>query len=181
MKNHALRYFFKITILSFALLFFGRAHSQVIPPTEQPNDFWKNVRFGGGIGLGFGNGFFSGTLAPSAIYQFNPQFSVGVGLSGTYNKRKDRYSTTILGGSVMAFYNVIPQIQLSAEFEELHVNRKWEMDGANITDHYWHPALFLGVGFRTRNITVGIRYNVLYDKNKSVYGQAYGPFVRVYF
>ena len=34
-------------------------------------DFWNHVRFGGGIGLSFGDGFFSGTLAPSAIYQFN--------------------------------------------------------------------------------------------------------------
>lgn len=181
MKKQQIQYFVKTIFISIAMLSFSEVYSQIPPQNEKPANFWKNVRFGGGIGLGFGNGFFSGTLAPSAIYQFNPQFAVGVGLSGTYNKRKNRYSTTILGGRVMTFYNIIPEIQLSAEFEELHVNRKWEMDGANVTDHYWHPALFLGAGFRTRNVTIGVRYNVLYDKNKSIYGQAYAPFVRVYF
>ncbi len=49
------------------------------------NNFWSNVRFGGGIGLNFGNGFFSGTLAPAAIYDFNPYFSAGLGLTGSYS------------------------------------------------------------------------------------------------
>lgn len=175
------QYFVKIILISLILVSSNKIVGQIIPPPEQPHNFWENVRFGGGIGLGFGDGFFSGTLAPSAIYQFNPQFAVGVGLSGTYNKQKNRYTSTILGGSIMTFYNVIPEIQLSAEFEELNVTRRWEIDGANVRDHYWYPALFLGAGFRTRNVTIGIRYDVLYDKNKSVYGQPYGPFVRVYF
>jgi len=55
------------------------------------NEFWQNVRFGGGIGLSFGDGFFSGTLAPSAIYEFNNQFALGIGLNGTYAKRKYIY------------------------------------------------------------------------------------------
>jgi len=181
MTMRQFQYFVKITLFFFIFLFCTKGFSQVIPPPVHPNNFWENVRFGGGIGLGFGDGFFSGTIAPSAIYQFNPQFAAGIGLSGTYNKQRNRYSSTILGGSVMTFYNVIPEIQLSAEFEELSVTRRWEMDGANITDHYWYPALFLGAGFRTSNVTIGIRYDVLYDKNKSVYGQPYAPFVRVYF
>ena len=43
--------------------------------------FWNQVRFGGGIGLSFGDGFFSGTLAPSAIYEFNSSFAAGIGLN----------------------------------------------------------------------------------------------------
>ena len=52
---------------------------------EQKSPFWSHVRLGGGIGLSFGSEFFSGTLAPSAIYDFNDKFSMGLGLSGTYN------------------------------------------------------------------------------------------------
>ena len=55
---------------------------------EQKSQFWSHVRIGGGIGLSFGDGFFSGTLAPSAVYDFNNKFSMGVGLNGTYNKTK---------------------------------------------------------------------------------------------
>lgn len=173
---------YPVFLILFLFLIFVSAEAQVIPPQKQEqSNFWDHVHFGGGIGLGFGNGFFSGTLAPSAIYQFNPQFALGVGLNGTYNKRKNWYNSTILGGSVMALYNVIPEIQLSAEFEELHVKRNFELDGGNRTDRYWIPALFVGAGFRAGNVTVGIRYDVLYNNGKSVYGNAFVPFVRVYF
>lgn len=131
--------------------------------------------------MSFGNGFFSGTLAPSAIYQFNPQFAAGVALTGTYNSQKNRYNSTILGGSVLALYNVIPEIQFSAEFEELNVTRNYKYDGLNYRENYWYPALFVGVGFHSRHVTVGIRYDVLYKNQKSIYADAFVPFVRVYF
>lgn len=150
---------------------------------SQINDynFWNHVRFGGGIGLSFGDGFFSGTLAPSAIYEFNNQFALGLGLEGTYNKRKVFYKSTILGGSVIGLINPIDVIQLSAEFEELNVNRVWDNNLGIEDERYWYPALFVGAGYRTQNITLGIRYDLLYDKNKSVYADAWMPFVRVYF
>ncbi|MCK7589233.1 alpha-ketoglutarate decarboxylase [Subsaxibacter sp. CAU 1640] len=145
------------------------------------NEFWKHVRFGGGIGLSFGDGFFSGTLAPSAIYEFNPQFALGIGLNGTYNSRKNFFKSTIFGGSLIALFNPIQEIQLSAELEELNVQRNWE-DATGIADeNYWYPALFMGVGYRTQNVAFGIRYDVLYDRDKSIYADPWAPFVRVYF
>lgn len=148
---------------------------------ENTTSFWDHVRFGGGVGLSFGDGFFSGTLAPSAIYDVNDQLSMGVGLNGTYNSLKNTYNSTIIGGSLLTLFNVIPEIQLSAEFEELNVTRNFESD-LNIEDqNYWYPALFLGGGYRTQNITIGIRYDVLYDEAKSVYANAWAPFFRVYF
>ena len=144
-------------------------------------DFWNHVRFGGGIGLSFGNGFFSGTLAPSAIYQFNPQVALGVGLSGTYNTREDFYRSSIIGGSVISMFNPIREVQLSVEFEELNVSRKWDDRTGYKDENYWYPALFLGAGFNSGPVTVGIRYDVLYDRNKSIYADPWIPFVRVYF
>lgn len=131
------------------------------------------------MGLSFGDGYFSGTLAPSAIYQFNSQFAAGLALNGTYANLKNRYSATILGGSIISLYNIISEIQLSAEFEQLNVNRKYELD--NHREKYWNPALFLGVGFRAHSITLGVRYDVLFDSDKSVYANAFSPFVRIYF
>ncbi len=149
---------------------------------NQKSLFWQKVRIGGGIGLGFGDGFFSGTLAPSAIYQFDDQFALGVTLNATYNKRKNFYKSTILGGGIIGLYNPIPEIQLSGEFEQLHVNRDFEAKYvSNLDDSYWSPALFLGAGYRSQNFTIGMRYDVLYDNDKSVYGSAWIPFVRVYF
>lgn len=166
-----------IIILVFSFVLSNSSWSQNKPPYQ----FWDHVRFGGGIGLSFGNGFYSGTLAPSAIYQINRQLAVGAGLTGTYNSHKNRYNSTILGGSILTLYNIIPEIQFSAEFEELNVSRHYEYDGLNYRDNYWYPALFMGVGFQNGPVTVGIRYDVLYRDTKSIYANAFVPFVRVYF
>ena len=148
---------------------------------EENSKFWNQVRFGGGIGLNFGDGFFSGTIAPSAIYEFSPEFALGIGLNGTYNSLKDTYTSTILGGSVISLFNVIPELQLSAEFEQLNVSRKFDAIFAQEDENYWYPALFLGAGFRNQNFTMGIRYDVIYDSDRSIYANAWMPFVRVYF
>lgn len=145
------------------------------------SDFWKHVRVGGGIGLSFNNGFFSGTLAPSAIYDFNDQFSMGIGVNATFNKLKNRYKSTILGGSLIGLYNPIRELQISGEFEELNVHRTYEAVLNLKDDRYWYPALFLGVGYRSNNFTIGMRYDVLYDRDKSIYADPWAPFVRVYF
>jgi len=144
------------------------------------NDFWKRVRFGGGLGLSFGDGFFSGTIAPSGIYEFNSKFATGVGLNATYNKQDNFFNSTIFGASVIGLFNPIRELQLSAEFEQLNVNRKF--DNSTFEDqNYWYPGLFMGIGYGNGNVTFGIRYDVLYDRDKSIYADSWIPFVRVFF
>lgn len=181
MKNTNLKPLdFKLLLIFFA--FFTTLSFSQENLTEKENNFWKHVRFGGGLGLSTGDGFFSATLAPNAIYQFNRKYGLGVGLNGTYNRQKGIYKSTIFGGSVIGLLNPIPEIQLSTEFEALNVNRKFE--GAfsnNQDDDYWYPALFVGAGYQTNNITFGIRFDVLYDDDKSIYANSWMPFVRVLF
>ncbi|MCC1484338.1 alpha-ketoglutarate decarboxylase [Winogradskyella sp. E313] len=144
--------------------------------------FWSNVQYGGGIGLSFGDGFFSGVLAPNAIYRFNNYVASGVGLNFSYSSQEDVFQSTVVGGSIIGLFNPIPGIQLSTEFEELYVNRDID-DGfiSSIDDNYWYPALFLGVGYISGNITFGIRYDVLFDRDTSIYNEAWLPFVRFFF
>ena len=172
----------KITLLTvFGCLIFGLSFSQETTQ-KQKSDFWNHVRFGGGIGLSFGDGYFSGTLAPSGIYQFDNQFSLGVGLSASYNKQKNFYNSTVLGGSIIGLFNPINEIQLSSEFEQLRVNRNFDENLVTNTDEkFWYTALFLGAGYTTGNFTVGIRYNVLHDEDKSIYADPWMPFIRFYF
>ena len=48
-------------------------------------------------------------------------------------------------------------------------------------DDFWNTALFLGVGYRSENITIGMRYNVLFKETDGIYADPYMPFVRLYF
>lgn len=155
------------------------------------NEFWNNVRYGGNLGLSFGSGYTAIQLAPQAIYQVNPYVGIGLGLNGSYVKRNfDRdnrfpndnldFSSTILGGSIIGVANPIREIQLSADFEYLNVNQNFE-DPQFRDDNYWVPALFLGAGYVNGPITIGARYDVLYDDGRSIYRNGIQPFVRVLF
>ena len=162
------------------LLFSVSALSQNNTSNSQGSDFWKRVRYGGGLGLSFGNGIFSATVAPSAIYDFNAQFSAGIALNYTYFNDDDFFKSTIVGGSLIGLYSPLREIQLSTEFEYMNVNRDFD-DPIFEDDNYWQPAVFFGIGYTSNNFTVGIRYNVLHDDEKSIYADALVPFVRVYF
>lgn len=144
------------------------------------NNFWQKVQFGGGLGLSFGNRYTDISVAPSAIYNVNEYFAVGLGAQYTYVKVKEEYNSNLYGGSVITLFNPIPEIQLSAELEQLRVNVKGI--GINdFSDNFWNTALFLGAGYRNGNITIGARYNVLFQENNRAYSDAFMPFVRVYF
>lgn len=154
---------------------------------KQKSDFWQHVQFGGNVGLSFGQNFFSGSISPSAVYRFDERFATGTSLIFSYSKDKYYYESYIVGASVLGLFNPIPQIQISAEFEQLYVNRSDLnpiCNGLNcypLDESYWYPGLYLGAGFSTGPVTMGIRFDVLYDSKRSIYANAYNPFVRFYF
>lgn len=169
---------FYFMVLAFC--FTAQAQLPGSPLETQPHPFWSNVRFGGSVGLAFGNGYFNGALSPSAVYDFNRVLSAGVTLSGAYAKQ-NTFNATSLGGSIISLIRPIKEIQLSMEYEQLNINRRFELDGGNFRDQYWVPALYLGLGYNTGPVVTGVRYNVLHDSNRSFYNQAFMPFVSVYF
>lgn len=167
-----------VKILGFVIfLFFS---NQAVHAQFSRSDFWDKVDVGGGLGLNFGNSYFAASISPSAVYNFNPYFALGPGLSYSYVKDGD-YKSSILGGSVIALVNALPSIQVSAEFEELYVTQNASLDGGNINRDFWNSALFLGLGYRAGLVTIGARYNVLYNENDGIYTSAIQPFIRVYF
>lgn len=150
--------------------------------------FWKNVQFGGGLGLAVGNGFTNISVSPTGYYNFNKTYSVGVGLTGSYVAQEQNpsnfnsigYKSTIFGGSLIGLVNPIQEIQLSAELEQLKVNRNFD-DDFLYDDTFWNTALFLGAGYRAQNVTLGVKFNVLHRDNNHVYSQSWVPFIRLMF
>ncbi|RFN59532.1 hypothetical protein [Marixanthomonas ophiurae] len=169
------------TVLTILFIFFSNVSFGQIGVQAQPeNNFWDRVRFGGGLGINIGNGYFSGTISPSAIYDFNRYFSAGPALQFSYQSG-DNFNTVLYGASLITLFNPIPEIQLSAEVEQLRVNQTIELEGGNFEDDFWNTALFAGAGYRNGNVTIGVRYNVLYKDNEDIYTSPWLPFVRFYF
>jgi len=166
-----------------ALLFSSVLYSQSsVNQVKSSKDFWNNVQFGGGFGLNINSQFTEINLAPGAIYRFNPKAAAGIGLQGSFVSNEGEYSSAIYGLSAISLINPIDNFQISFEMEQLRVNRTLVMiGGPNKTDNFWNTGLFLGGGYGSDNVVVGIRYNLLYKETDYVYSSATMPFIRVYF
>ncbi len=166
-----------IVCIAMAMLgYFGQAQEyNMFQNQMQPYNKWS---FGGGVGLSFGNQITSINLAPMAVYKFSEQFSAGGSVQYNYLRRANYSTHHIYGVGVIGLYNVIPELQISAELEQLRVNSHYDGIG---NDAFWNTSLFVGGGYRMGNVAVGVRYNLLYDKNNTIYTSAWQPFVRVMF
>ncbi len=164
---------------SFLLILSNKIMAQTQPGTAQ-SDFWKKVQFGGGFQLGIGSGFTNIGVSPSMLYNVNEFVAVGTGLQISYVSANNNYSSLIYGINLTTLFNPIDTIQLSVDLEQLRVSTTFNNTSLS-KQSFWNTGLWLGAGYRTNNITIGGRYNVLFDINKSVYNNAFLPFVRVYF
>lgn len=164
----------KKTISSFIILFLSL--QIVFSQDNSKYNFWNNVQFGGGLNLSFGNNITNIGISPSGIYNFSDQFSAGLGVSYLYAKNNDfNEALNVYGGSLISLYNPVEEFELSTEFEKMFINQS-DFDSVDIN------ALYFGLGYVIdRNISIGIRYDVLYDKDKSIYGSAFSPIARIYF
>ena len=146
---------------------------------QDTHKFWDKVSFGLGIGGSLGSGYSNIYIAPSAIYNLNKHLSVGPALQYSYQSGNG-FKSSIYGASILALVNPLEAMQLSAEIEQVLVNQKQNFNSTNITNSFWNTALFLGAGYRTANVTIGFRYNVLYQKQDAIYASPWTPFVRIF-
>lgn len=165
-----------IIILCNSFLFFAQKTKEP-EQIKTPSDFWKNVRFGGGFGLNFGNNVTTIAVNPTAVYDFSNKFSLGASVGYTYSKSGD-FKSNVYTGSILSIYSPFQNFEISGELERLFVTQK--LTGVNDFS-YNYPALYLGLAYRTRNIAVGGRFDVLYNDNESIYSSPFTPFVRVFF
>ena len=180
------RNFVKILGRRFILLLligtFSKLYGQSDVSEKQKSDFWNKAQFGGGFGLNIGSGFTDITLAPNAIYNLNQYISIGAGLQGSIVSQKDIFSSVIYGINTITLFNPVEEVQLSIELEQVRVNNTFRNPTTGTKkDDFWNTGLFVGGGYRMENVTLGMRYNLLYNKDKMVYTDALMPFVRVYF
>ncbi|MFL0120205.1 hypothetical protein V2611_00235 [Tenacibaculum maritimum] len=140
------------------------------------SDFWNHVHYGGGLGLSFRSNNTTVSISPSALYEFNDQFSLGASLGYLYNKQNS-LTSNVFSASIISLYNPISQIQVSAELEQLFVNQNL----LGFKNNYNYPALYLGVAYRFGMASLGIRYDILYDKDTNIYISPISPIIRFYF
>lgn len=143
---------------------------------SQKSDFWDNVQFGGGFTLGFGTQTTIG-ISPSAIYNFNNGFALGAGL-GYLHQSIGSFSTSAFNTSLIGLYQTNFGIQLSTDFDYYFANQN-DVNGNEFNTNF--PALHLGIAYNQGRFAFGIRYDILYDEDKSIFASPISPVVRFYF
>lgn len=156
-------------IISCALLFAS------ITTFSQKSDFWENVQFGGGFTLGLGTQTTIG-ISPSAIYNFDNGFSLGAGLGYLHSKVND-FITNVYSTSIIGLYQTNFGFQFSGDFDYYFANQSDNFGSFRTS----FPALHLGVAYNQGRFAIGIRYDVLYDENKSIFASPISPIIRFYF
>lgn len=159
----------KILLIFLAIICFFTAQAQ------QNSFSWDNVSYGGGITLGFGGGTTVG-IAPNAIYNFGNGLSTGLGVGYLYSDFNN-FTSSAFNLSAISFYETPYEIILSAELEQ-YFARQTGIFGEFSTNF---PALHLGVAYNLGRFALGIRYDVLYNENKSIFASPISPVVRFYF
>jgi hypothetical protein len=89
----------------------------------------------------------------------------------------NNFSTSAFNFSVISFYQTPYDFLLSAEFEQYFATQK--DDFGKISTNF--PALHLGIARNLGKFALGIRYDVLYDKNRSIFSSPISPIARFYF
>jgi hypothetical protein len=137
------------------------------------------------FGCGFGLNFLGGTnitLSPNLMYAVSDKFSLGAGIQGSYISIKDVQTTTTIGLNVVGEYNLSKKLTTLVEFAELKVHTKQETLAGDIKNDFWESALFVGAGYNINDkISLGAKFNLLYDEDESVYASPIIPFVNITF
>ncbi|MEC5158432.1 hypothetical protein [Chryseobacterium sp. MP_3.2] len=143
--------------------------------------------FGGSAGLGgtFGSGN-SGTsvyLSPRVGYKIMPNLEGGLATNFTWSN-SEYFTATTFGVGPYVNYYIARNFYLSGMFQEYFFTQKNKFTDQKYSGD--EAALYLGGGYMQKiggsaYLQIGGMYNVLYDKEKSVFGSGFIPSVGVVF
>lgn len=141
---------------------------------------------GGAAGLGgsFGsNGATALYLSPRVGYRITSALEAGVAADFTWSN-SSYYSTTSVGVGPFLNYIIAENFFLSTLFQEHFFTEKIKPTDVKYTGE--EAALYVGGGYVQRigpnaSMRIGGMYNVLYNKNKSIFSSGFVPSVSVVF
>ena len=172
----------KILLLSMIISgFFLNAQIGTSTQIGGENSKWT---FGGYAGLGgaFGNGGgVSLYITPRVGYKVTENLETGLASNLTWSNSK-YYSSTMIGVGPFLNYYFSRNFYLSGMFQEYFINQKDKVN--NLKYSADEAALYLGGGYMQRlgnrtYMQIGGIYNVLYKKDKSVFGGGFIPSVGI--
>ena len=160
--------------------------SAIYAQINQNQPINNNWRFGGGLGLSFGNNsYFGFNISPSVGYMVANNIELGA--TAGYQYAKDDYAKLNLF-NVGPYINFFPieNIFLRANYMYYSGKQKYNDRTLYYNNIYEatldESALWLGGGYQSSGpvrFQAGVMYNVLYKENESIFSSGFQPFMGV--
>lgn len=164
----------KIIIIGFLLFGFVFGLSQIAVGTSTNDGKW---RVGGGIGVNFGNNsYFGFNISPFVGYAISPRIEAGLTTGYQYGKN-DFFKSSLFSVGPYSNVYINEAIFGRAHYEFYSGNQKNASNNASRS--FSESALWLGGGYQSTGkirFQAGIMYNVLYDKDDSIFSSPIRPF-----
>lgn len=168
----------KKLFLTFGFMLFvgGIMAQNILVPKQSGGSPWS---IGGNIGVSGQNGGWDISLAPRLGYQMAENLEAGFNINYTFGKQySTKYQILGIGPEINYHFS-----GLFAGVAYLY-NSVWTKSKFGKGIHIDENALFLGGGYRhhiggNTYLMGGIRYNVLYKKEKSIFSSAFLPYFGV--
>ena len=144
----------------------------LLPENQKQNNFFDNFTLGGDVGL---------SLAPRIGYKITNDLEAAFSVNYTYQDT-DYAKYNILGLGPSLTYYIGRYLYVNGSFQHYFISTKSK--STRITYNTEESALYLGGGYMQylggrSYLRLGLTYNVLYDKNKSIFSSGLFPEVGI--
>ncbi|ATA88301.1 hypothetical protein [Capnocytophaga stomatis] len=172
----------KKLILTFGFIFIcgflaAQQGNSSISKAYSPN----NWTFGGNVGLSGGSYGLGVFITPRVGYKISESFEIAMNLNYTFQST-EYYKNNLLGFGPSVSYYIGRNFFANSSFQHYFVSQKHKTTKASYNAR--ENALYIGGGYMQHlggraYMQLGLSYNVLYDKNKSIFSTGFIPNVGI--
>ena len=153
----------------------------LLPENQKQHNPFDRFTFGGGIGGSIGSSQWGVSLAPRIGYKITDNLEAAFSVNYSFQSGNNvKYHTWGLGPSLN--YYIYRNFFVKAAYTHYFIKEIWKR--TRDTYSYKEDALYLGGGYMQHlggrsYLRLGLSYNVLYDKNKSIFSSGLSPEVGI--
>ncbi|MDO5607708.1 MAG: hypothetical protein Q4G08_04540, partial [Capnocytophaga sp.] len=149
--------------------------------SSAPNSFNNNWTFGGNVGITGGSGGLGVFFTPRVGYLVAPNFEVSANVNYTL-QNTNYFRSSIFGVGLALNYYIMRNFYVNSSYQYYFINQKNKNTRLSYSTD--EQALYVGGGYMQQlgngvYMQIGGTYNVLYNKDKSVFSSGFVPNVGV--
>lgn len=161
--------------LSFGISF--AQNGNILVPQASSNSSFDNWTFGGNIGATFGNYSLGVFITPRIGYKLTNNLELSANVNYTL-QNTEYYQNNLIGFGPEINYYFNRAFYTNASFHHYIVSQKEKL--TKQTANFQENALYIGAGYMQHlggntYMQIGGSYNVLYNKNKSIFSSGFIP------